>query len=80
MLRVDFLFAVSTTDLVLVIFDDYLLMISVQVLSLISIMWQSLSLTSTDTMALHESPVEQRQDETPHFRSRWNYRVTFDLE
>ena len=62
MLQVDFLFAVSTTDLVLVIFDDSSLLVGVQVRSLISIMWLSLSLTSTDAMALYESPVDQRQD------------------
>ena len=62
MLRVNFLFAVSTTYLVLVIFDDSSLMIGVQVWSLISIKWLSLSLTSTDAMALYESPVEQRHE------------------
>ena len=60
--QVDFVFAVSTTDLVLVIFDDSSLLVGVQVWSLISIMWLSLSLTSSDAMALHEYPVDQRQD------------------
>ena len=57
MLQVDFLFAVSTTDLV----DHSSLLVGAQVWSLISIMWLSLSLT------LHESPVDQRQDEIRHF-------------
>ena len=69
------LLGISTTDLVLVIFDDFSLLIGVHVWSLIYIMWLSLSLTSTNAMALHESPVEQRQDEIPHFR--WNFRVNF---
>ena len=38
MLRVDFLLAVSTTDLVFVFFDDSSL-VGVQVWELISIMW-----------------------------------------
>ena len=66
MIQVDSLFTVSTTDLVLVITDDPSLLVGG--VSLISIMWLLLSLTSTDTMALHESPVEQRQDEISHFR------------
>ena len=73
MLQVDFMFADSTTDLVLVIFDDSSLLIGVQVWSPIFIMWLSLSLISTDAMALHKPPVEQRQVEIPHFR--WNFRV-----
>ena len=70
---VDFMFADSTTDLVLVIFDDSSLLVGVQVWSPVFIMWLSLSLMSTDAMALHKPPVEQRQVEIPHFR--WNFRV-----
>ena len=67
MLRVDFMFADSTTDFILVIFDDSSLLIGVQVRSPIFIMWLSLSLIFTDAMALHNPPVEQRQAEIPHF-------------
>ena len=73
MLRVDFMFADSTTDFILVIFDDSLLLIGVQAWSPIFIMWLSLSPISTDAMALHKPLVEQRQVEIPHFR--WNFRV-----
>ena len=39
----------------------------------IFIMWLSFSLISTDTMALHNPTVEQRQVEIPHFH--WKFRV-----
>ena len=68
MLRVDFMFADSTTDFILVIFDDSSLLIGVQVWSPFFIMWLSLSLISTDAMALHNPPIEQRQVEIPQFR------------
>ena len=48
MLRVDFMFADSTTDFILVIFDESSLLIGVQVWSLISIMWLSLSLVVSE--------------------------------
>ena len=69
------MFADSTTDIILVIFDDSSLLIGLQVWSPIFIVWLSLSLISTDAMALHKPPVEQRQVEIPHFR--WNLRVKF---
>ena len=75
MLRVDFMFADSTTHFILVIFDDSLLLIGVQVWSPIFIMWLLLSLISTGAMASHKPPVEQRQVEISHFR--WNFRVNF---
>ena len=68
MLQVDFMFADSTTDFVLVIFDDSSLLIGVQVWSPIFIMWLSLSLISTDAMASHKPPVEQRQAGTKENR------------
>ena len=46
MLRVDFMFADSTTDFILVIFDDSSLLIGVHVWSPIFIMWLSLFLLS----------------------------------
>ena len=55
MLRVDFMFADSTTDFILVIFDDSSLLIGVHVWSLIFIMCLSLSPISTDAMALPQS-------------------------
>ena len=73
--RVDFMFAYNTTDFILVIFDDSSLLIGVPVWSPIFIMWLSFSLISTDAMASHKPPVEQRQVEIPHFR--WNCRVNF---
>ena len=73
--RVDFMFPDSITDFIWVIFDDSSLLIGVQVWSPIFIMWLSLSLISTDAMASHKPPVEQRQVEIPH--SRWNFRVNF---
>ena len=60
---VDFMFADSKADFVLAIFDYSSLLIGVQVWSSIFIMWFSLSLISTDAMALHKPPVEQRQVE-----------------
>ena len=72
---VDFMFADSTTDYILAIFDDSSLLIGVQVWSPMFIMWLSLSLISTDAMALHNPPVEQRQVEIPHFR--WKFRLNF---
>ena len=59
------MFADSTTDLILVIFDDSSLLIGLQlqVWSPIFIVWLSLSLISTDAMALHKPLVEQRQVE-----------------
>ena len=69
------MFADSTTDFILVIFDDFSLLIGVQVWSPNFIMWHSLSLISTDAMASHKPPVEQCQVEIPHFR--WNFRVNF---
>ena len=73
--RVDFIFDDRTTDFVLVIFDDSSLLIGVQVWSPIFIMWLSLSLISTDAIASHKPPVEQRQVKIPHFRC--NFRVNF---
>ena len=75
MLRVDFMFADSTTDFILVIFDYSSLLIGVQVWSPILIVWLSLSLISTDAMTLHKPPVEQSQIEIPYFH--WNFRVNF---
>ena len=75
MLQVDFMFADSKTDFILVIFDDSSLLIGVQVWSPIFIMWLSLSIIFADAMALYKPPVKQRQVEIPHFR--WNFRVNF---
>ena len=57
MLRVDFMFADSTTDFILVIFDDSSLLIGIQAWSPIFIMCLSLSLIYTDAMTSHKPPV-----------------------
>ena len=87
MLRVDFPFTVSKTDLAIVLLDDSSLLIGVQVWSRISMMWLLLSLTFTDAMALHVPPVELTDDEFHSRHSRpvkqrqvevpWNFRVNF---
>ena len=51
------MFADSTTDFILVIFDDSSLLIGVQAWSPIFIMCLSLSLIYTDAMTSHKPPV-----------------------